>query len=150
LSGLKNQRRLAASLLKCGKNRVWFDPERIDEISEATTRRDVMRLIRSNAIKASQKKGMSSWRRKQVMAQKAKGRRKGAGSKKGGMETRLARKREWVSRVRALRSLLKELKQKGVINSSTYRRYYTRAKSGDFYSKAQLKQHLKAEGFIKE
>jgi large subunit ribosomal protein L19e len=122
----------------------------MDEISEATTRRDIMRLIRSNAIKASQKKGISSWRRKQAMAQKAKGRRRGAGSKKGGVETRLSRKREWISRVRALRSLLRELKEKGVIDSSTYRHYYTRAKSGDFYSKAQLKQHLKSEGFIKE
>jgi large subunit ribosomal protein L19e len=150
LSNLKNQRRLAASLLKCGKNRVWLDPERLDEISEATTRRDVKRLIQSDAIKANQKKGISSWRRKHAMAQRAKGKRRGAGSKKGGAETRLARKREWITRIRALRSLLKELKEKGAIDSSTYRRYYKRAKSGDFYSKAQLKQHLKSEGFIKE
>ena len=32
---LKNQRRIAASLLKCGENRVWIDPNRLEDASDA-------------------------------------------------------------------------------------------------------------------
>jgi large subunit ribosomal protein L19e len=149
LTNLKNQRRLSASLLKCGRNRVRFDPERIDDVSKATTREDVRHLIQGGAIKAKQKQGISSFRKKKIKAQKDKGRRRGPGSKKGGAKTRSSKKREWIKKIRALRSLLKGLRESGAIDSSTYRRYYKRAGAGEFYSKAQLKQHLKSEGVIK-
>ncbi len=42
---LKMQRRIAADLLKCGENRVWIDPERIDDVATAITREDIRRLI---------------------------------------------------------------------------------------------------------
>ena len=35
---LTTQRRLAASILKVGVNRVWIDPEEIEEVSRAITR----------------------------------------------------------------------------------------------------------------
>lgn len=37
-SSLKLQKRLAASVLKCGKGKVWLDPNEISEISMANSR----------------------------------------------------------------------------------------------------------------
>ena len=31
---LKNQKRMAAEILKCGENRVWIDPDKIEEVAE--------------------------------------------------------------------------------------------------------------------
>ena len=42
---LKSQRRLAAEILKIGKNRVWIDPERIDEVEVAITREEIRKLV---------------------------------------------------------------------------------------------------------
>ena len=38
---LTTQKRLAASILKVGLNRVWIDPERMEEVSMAITREGV-------------------------------------------------------------------------------------------------------------
>ncbi|MEM2875660.1 MAG: 50S ribosomal protein L19e, partial [Candidatus Bathyarchaeia archaeon] len=38
---LRNQRRLATEVLKVGKSRVWFDPERIEDIELAITRDEI-------------------------------------------------------------------------------------------------------------
>ena len=32
MTDLRNQRRMASNILKCGANRVWMDNDRIDEI----------------------------------------------------------------------------------------------------------------------
>ena len=61
---LTTQKRLAASILKVGLNRVWIDPERIEEVSMAITREGVKQLINDGAIKAKPQKGISSYRSK--------------------------------------------------------------------------------------
>ncbi|KAA0001874.1 MAG: 50S ribosomal protein L19e [Thermoplasmata archaeon] len=146
---LRMQRRLAAQLLKCGENRVYMNPEEIEEISKAVTRRDVENLIRQGLIKARKKRGNSRGRIRKRMMQKAKGRRKGHGSRKGKATARLPRKRRWIQTIRPIRAYLRELKEKGLIDRSTYRRYYMRAKGGQFKSKAHLKLHMEMEGVLK-
>ena len=32
MADLRNQRRMAAEILKCGENRVWMNPDRLDEV----------------------------------------------------------------------------------------------------------------------
>ena len=51
MTELKNQRRMAASLLKCGEHRVWMDQDRLDEIAKAVTKDDIRVLIKGKAIK---------------------------------------------------------------------------------------------------
>jgi large subunit ribosomal protein L19e len=41
---------LAASVLKCGKKKVWLDPNEINEISLANSRRNIARLKRDGLI----------------------------------------------------------------------------------------------------
>jgi hypothetical protein len=41
---LKLQKRLAASVLKCGKGKVWLDPNEVNEISMANSRKNSPQL----------------------------------------------------------------------------------------------------------
>jgi large subunit ribosomal protein L19e len=150
MSDLRNQRRMAAILLKCGEHRVWMDPDRLDEIAQAVTKDDIRVLIRGKAIISRQCKGISKGRKKYAMGQKAKGRRSGQGSRKGGTFARFPRKRRWIRTIRPLRSYLRELRDQGKMNPSTYRRYYRKAKGGEFRSKRHLHTHLISDGVIQE
>ena len=47
---LKMQKRLAASVLKCGKNKVWLDPNEANDISMANSRHTVRKLVRDGLI----------------------------------------------------------------------------------------------------
>lgn len=69
---LTTQRRLAASILKVGENRVWIDPNEAEEVSRAITRESVKQLIDQGIIKARPKTGISSYRSKKIKAQKSK------------------------------------------------------------------------------
>ena len=50
LVSLKLQKRLAASVLKCGKRKIWLDPNEINEISLANSRRNIARLQKDGLI----------------------------------------------------------------------------------------------------
>lgn len=144
---MKLQKEIAARILKCGKSRIWMDPSRIEEIEEAITNEDVRRLIRDGVIKAKPKLGISTYRKKKRMIQKKKGRRKGRGSKKG---TKALKKKIWISRIRAQRKLLKELRSQGKIDKKTFRIIYKKSKGGFFRSKAHLMAYLEKENLIKK
>jgi large subunit ribosomal protein L19e len=47
---LKLQKRLAASVLKCGRRKIWLDPNEINEIALANSRRNIARLHRDGLI----------------------------------------------------------------------------------------------------
>ena len=141
---------MAASILKCGKGRVWMDNDRLEEIAKAVTKIDIRVLIKGEAIKSKQKKGISSGRKKFIAKQKAKGRRRGHGSRKGATYARLYKKERWMRTIRPIRKYLTTLRQEKKIDNSTYRKYYDRAKGGEFKSKNHLKSHLVSDGFLKE
>lgn len=147
---LKNQRRLAAEILGCGENRIWIDPTRMEDVSEAITRNDVRRLIDSKAIKARQKKGVSRGRARYLTDQKKKGKRRGHGSRRGAKKARTPKKKAWINTIRPIRAQLMEYKRQGKIDTLTYRKLYKRAKGGMFRSKARLDAHLKSEGLLKK
>ena len=150
MTDLRNQRRMAASLLKCGSGRVWMDNDRLEEIAKAVTKDDIRVLIKGEAIKSKQARGISSGRKKYFKKQKEKGRRRGLGSRKGPKFARFPKKERWMRTIRPIRSYLKTLKEEKKIDNSTYRRYYDRAKGGEFKNKNHLKSHLISDGIIKE
>jgi len=150
MTDLRNQRRMAATILKCGENRVWMDSDRTDEIAKAVIRKDIRVLIKGGAIKSKQIKGISSGRKKFIKKQKEKGRRRGHGTRKGAKYARLPKKQRWIRTIRPIRSSLKELRDKKLIDRKNYRKYYLKAKGGEFRSRHHLKTHLIADGIIKE
>ena len=150
MTDLRNQRRMAAELLKCGVHRVWMDHDRLDEIAKAVTKDDIRVLINGKAIKVRQIKGISSGRKKLVASQKEKGRRRGHGSRKGAKYARLPKKERWIKTIRPIRTYLRTLRDEKQINATTYRKYYRKAKGGEFRNKHHLQTHLISDGIIKE
>lgn len=147
---LSNQKRMAAEVLKCGENRVWIDPNRIEEVAEAITRADIRTAVDSGSIKALPKKGISKGRTRYVAGQKAKGRRKGPGSRKGTSNARSPKKRRWIQTIRPIRQELRTMRDEGKIDRSVYREFYMKAKGGMFKSRKNLVAHLRSEGHLKE
>ncbi len=147
---LKNQRRMAAELLGCGYNRVWIDPNRIEDVADAITRADIRTAIDSNTIRALPKRGTSKARTRYAQDQKSKGRRRGAGSRKGSIGARNPRKKRWIRTIRPIRDELKRLRDGGSITPSIYREFYLKAKGGMFKSRNHLVSHLVSEGHLRE
>jgi large subunit ribosomal protein L19e len=140
---LKSQRRLAAEILKAGQNRIWIDPERIDDVETAITREEIKRLIHERAIRARPEKGVSQSRARVLHEKKKKGLRKGMGTRS---KPRVTKKEVWMKKIRALRRKLRELKEKRIITENTYRQFYKMAGSGVFESIAELERHIKTKG----
>jgi len=143
MTDLKSQRRLAAQILKIGQNRVWIDPERIDDVEAAITREEIRKLIHEGIIKPLPEKGVSRARARILHEKKKKGRRHGPGTRSGSAYAKVSKKEAWMSRIRALRKRLRELKNSRIIAETTYRRLYRMATSGRFGSVAELERYLK-------
>ncbi len=146
---IKIQKRLAARILKCSKNDIWLDPNRLEEIKEAITKVDLRSLIKDNAIMAKRIKGISKFRIRKNKLQKSKGRRRGAGSIKGGKNARLRGKTAWMGRIRVQREFLKNLRDKKAIDLRSYRSLYMKSKGGFFRSKRHLKMFMHEHGIGK-
>ena len=137
----RSQRRIAASILKVGENKIWLDPEDMDAISSAITRTEIRKLIHEGAIRSLPEKGSSRGRTRTVKSKKRAGRRSGPGSRKG---VSMPRKAAWVLRIRAIRNRLRELRDKHMIQTQTYRKLFLMAKGGSFRSASHLDEYIEA------
>lgn len=145
---LRYLRRIAAEILGCGVNRVWItnDPAFETELLEAITREDVRRLIAQRRVQKRFEVGVSRGRARVRKLRRAKGRRRGQGTRKGTLNARDRRKRRWIRVIRPIRRRLRELRAAGAIDARTYRKFYARAKGGMFKNRPHLDQQLQAAG----
>ena len=132
MTNLTNQRRLASRIMKVGKNRVWINPQRIEDVESAITREEVRKLVHEKIIAATPIQGVS------------RGRRKGPGSKSGTPRAVISKKQAWMTKIRSLRRKLRELKANRTITESIYRELYMIAGSGRFTSIADMERFAKA------
>ncbi len=142
MKGLNVQKRIASSLLKGSGKRVKFDVTMLEDIKEAITRADLKSLINSGAITIIQKKGVSRARAKFNQRQKSKGQRKGQGKRKGKATARTPAKELWMTKIRAQRKFISELKAKSLVSNKTYRDLYSKSKGGFFRSRRHIKLYL--------
>lgn len=142
MSDLANQRRLAGEVMDIGVNRVWLDPGASKDISAALTRDDIRKLIEEGKIDRRDIKGVSRGRARKVDETRAYGHRKGHGSRNGAKGARRPKKEQWIKKIRALRSRLKELKDNNTIDVPTYRKLYQKAKGGEYRSRGHLDAHI--------
>jgi len=144
MTDLSAQKRLAAEELDIGENRIWFDPEAQDELAEAITREDIRDLIADGTIRTEDKKSNSRGRARERQEKRDYGHRTGAGSRKGKSGARRSEKDDWVSRIRAQRSRLKELRDdEEVLDRTQYRELYNKASGGEFDSVARLEAYAR-------
>lgn len=142
MTDLANQRRLAAEVMDIGVNRVWMNPESSKDIASALTREDIRKLIEEGKVGKRAIKGVSRGRVRKAHEARAYGHRKGHGSRSGAKGARRPKKEMWMKKIRALRSLLSELRENKTIDATTYRKLYLKAKGGEYRSRAHLKSHI--------
>jgi len=143
MTDLGSQKRMAADILDVGEGRVWLDPGEQEEIAEAITREDIRDLVDQGIIRAKDAKSNSRGRARERADKRSYGHQKGAGSRKGKAGAREARKDNWVSRIRAQRSRLKELRDDGTIDRTQYRELYNKASGGEFDSVDRLEAYIR-------
>ncbi len=146
------QRRIAAKILKCGANRVWIDPQKLKDVSEAITRDDVRKLIKSGAVIKSAEEAPSRREIRIRAIKKRKGRRSGHGSRKGTFESRTGntKKLRWIKTIRPQRRMISEFKASGAINNETYKALYKLSKGGVFRSLKHLELYMKEHNMLDE
>ncbi|MDH5403653.1 MAG: 50S ribosomal protein L19e [Candidatus Heimdallarchaeota archaeon] len=143
MTDLRAQRKMAASLLKKGVNGIWVDPEETHKVTLAVTREDVNKLIHDGFIKSRKVVGTSRVRARAQKFKRARGQRKGPGSRKGTANARSNMKRKWINKIRSQRLYLKSLRDDGYISPATYRKLYLQAKGNLFRSVRYLSNYIR-------
>ena len=143
MADLGNQKRLASKVLKVGVTRVWMDPERIEDIATAITREDIRGLVEEGVVKRRAVVGISRGRARARDIKRAKGHRKGHGSRRGAKYARTPKKESWMRKIRSQRKVLKTMRDdEKTIDAHTYRILYRKAKGGEFRNVAHLKSYI--------
>ena len=143
---ITNQKKMAAQILKCGVNRIWVDPRYVDQVTTAVQKSDIRELIEEGLIKARPIQGTSRVRARKLAEQRAKGRRRGHGSRKGSARARLPKKNRWMRTIRSQRRTLKGMREDGTLQANKYRYYYRKAKGGSYRSIAHMKANMEIDG----
>jgi large subunit ribosomal protein L19e len=125
------------------------DPDVADEIADAITREDIRAQIEAGNIKAQPKKGNSRGRFRARATKRAYGHKKGPGHRKGAKGARNPSKEQWISKIRALRRRLRELRDGEQIDRHAYRMLYRKAKGGEYRSIAHLNAYMKSKSLIR-
>merc|ERR1712230_156555 len=130
---LRTQKRLAASVVGCGKRKIWLDPNEVNEISNANSRQTVRKLVADGLI-IRKPVAMHSRARARALNQARRiGRHRGYGKRKGTKDARMPSQVLWMRRLRVLRRLL---------DKYLYHELYQLSKGNTFKHKRALVEHI--------
>merc|ERR1712224_665672 len=142
---LKLQKRLAASVMKCGKGRVWLDPNESSEIDMGKSRRSIKKLVKDGLIVRRQVVTHSRGKARVMYEAKRLGRHTGVGKRRGSKNARMPVKLFWVRRQRALRRLLRKLRKNRKIDKNLYHKFYLGSKGNLYKNKKVLIEAIHKE-----
>jgi large subunit ribosomal protein L19e len=133
-------KRLAADILKVGRNRIRIKEGEYARAMEALTREDVRGLIKDGAVYRMRYVGPRT---------KPPRKKKGRGKRKGKKYSRKGAKEGWMEKLRSQRKYLDELLDSGEVGQEDKRRVYLKIKGGAFKGKKALRTWLGENGILR-
>lgn len=135
---LKAKKRLASRVTGVGIHRIKFDSDHLDDIADAITRQNIRSLVTANTITFRPVKGTSTGRAQHKKDQKGKRGTK-QGSKQGRKGARVGKKEVYVAKVRALRYILRVVKDRKEITNKEFWTLYKKVGGNTVRNKAHLR-----------
>ncbi len=128
---LNKKKQLAIRTLGMGRDRIVFNPNRMDEVKEAITKQDIRDLVSSKAIIIKDRKGR---KKKEGRLNRAR-----AGSRK---KIVINKKREYIIITRKLRRYLMFLRKKNLLVKEMHLKLLKEIKSRNVKSLVQMKERI--------
>ncbi len=135
---LKTKRHLVARMLGVGANRIKFDSEYLDDVTDAITRDNIRSLITAKIIEVKPIKGTSKGRSYYKKSQRRKRGTK-QGSKKGSKGSRTGKKQVYVRKIKSLRHRLRVSKLRKEITNKDFWKLYRQAGGNQIRNLAHLR-----------
>jgi len=139
---LRLQKRLAASVLKCGKRKIWLDPNEVNEISMANSRQNIRKLVKDGFVIKKPTTIHSRARFTKHLEAKRKGRHTGQGKRMGAKCARMPEQLIWMRRQRVLRRMLGKYRDAKKIDKQLYHMLYMMCKGDKYKNKRVLMEAI--------